>query len=130
MLARGKVEEKKEIPKAEEVEEAGEKAKKGKKKSKGANRITNIDFDNLVVDDGVPQEEKDKIIKEYEKSKDLPHTSSEIPVVESASSLMGTPYHHVPEQPKIEEPKELSEEEAKKKMEELKLQTNLKNISS
>ncbi len=59
-----KEEKKVEIPKAEVVEEVLEKPKKKKDKKKiGAKQINIEDFESLAFDDGVPTEEKDKIVK-------------------------------------------------------------------
>lgn len=120
-----KEEKKVEIPKAEVVEEVTEKPKKKKDKKKiGAKPIDIVDFEGLAFDDGVPTEEKDKIVKEYEKKKDVyePDSDSVVTAINSSS--------FEPAPIKIEEAKELTEEESKKKLEELKAQSNVKAISS
>ena len=54
------------------VSEPTEKPKKKKEKKKiGAKQIDLVDFESLAFDNGVSTEEKDKIVKEYEKKKDL-----------------------------------------------------------
>lgn len=75
--AQNQPEEKKiELPKAEVVAEPAEKPKKKKDKKKiGAKQINIEDFESLAFDDGVPTEEKDKIVKEYEKKIDQPDSN-------------------------------------------------------
>ena len=61
-----------EIPNAQVVNTGDEKPKKKKEKKKiGAKQINIEDFESIAFDDGVPTEQKEKIVKEYQKKKDL-----------------------------------------------------------
>lgn len=58
------------IPAAETVAKQAGKGKKQKKNKIKAKQIQ-IDFDSLAFDNGIPNEEKEKIVKQYEKKKDI-----------------------------------------------------------
>ena len=90
----GKQEEKKiEIPaKAEEVEQPAAKPKGKKTKKKiGAKQINLEDFEGLAFDGGVAVEERNKIVHEYEKQKDVPATSESAGEESNAANVPAPP---------------------------------------